>query len=149
MTHRWGTAGATALATAIMLAGCEGGGVSQEEFVEEANAICEEHRAAIEEEASQLMAGGELPSPEEFGQLAHGTIIPELDEQFSRLGELEPPDELADDFEAYVSEGEEKIAEMEQDPSIITDPGNFQELNAQADEAGLSSACHVGPGEGA
>lgn len=126
--------------------GCGGGEVSMDEFTAQANAICQEHRAAIETAASEVMGGGELPGPEAFGQLVNATIIPELSAQFEELDELQAPAEVADSYEAYVDDGAQMVSQMEEDPSVITNPENFAEINEQADAAGLSDACHIGPG---
>lgn len=132
------------MTSAALLAGC--GGPSVETFTEQANAICTDHAATIEAAASEVLAGGQLPSPEEFGRLAQETIIPELTAQFEELRDVEPPAELAAEYEAFLTTGEETLDELRADPSILTDATNFEEANGQADAAGLSGACHMGPG---
>lgn len=67
-----------ALVVGLALAGC-GSGPSREDF-----------RAA-----SQVLAGGALPSPEQFGRLTMQTIVSE---------------DLTDDVEAYVAQGEGVVA---------------------------------------
>lgn len=80
-----------ALVVVLALAGC-GSGPSREDF-----------RAA-----SQVLAGGALPSPEQFGRLTMQTIVPELTAQFRELGELEASEDLTDDVEAYVAHRDER-----------------------------------------
>ncbi len=133
-----------ALVVVLALAGC-GSGPSREDFLQEANAVCAQHRETIEAAASQVLAGGSLPNPEQFGRLTMQTIVPELTAQFRELGELEAPEDLADDVEAYVQQGEGVVAQLEQDPSLIADAANFTELNEKATQTGLSDACRVGP----
>ncbi len=136
-----------ALVFAVVAAACgDNGGLSRDEFIQQANEICQEHRSNIEAAASEILAGGQMPSPEEFGRLAQETIIPELREQFEEIGELEPPEELADEADAYVTAGQEFLDRMQEEPSVVQDPGNAAEINQAADEAGLSPACHIGPG---
>ncbi|MEJ7803230.1 MAG: hypothetical protein WKH68_07640 [Candidatus Limnocylindria bacterium] len=117
-----------------------------ETFTEQANAICTDHAATIEAAASEVLAGGQLPSPEEFGRLAQETIIPELTAQFEELRDVEPPAELAAEYVAFLTTGEKTLDELRADPSILTDATNFEEANGQADASGLSGACHIGPG---
>ncbi|MDP9021575.1 MAG: hypothetical protein M3N57_02530 [Actinomycetota bacterium] len=136
-----------ALAVAVVAAACgDNGGLSRDEFIQQANEICQEHRSNIEAAASEILAGGQMPSPEEFRRLAQETIIPETRQQLEEIGEFEPPDEFADEVDAYVTGGEEFLNRMEEDPSIIQDPGNAADVNQAADEIGLSPACRIGPG---
>lgn len=138
---RWGGG----LVVLLVLVGCSGGGLSREEFVKQANASCSKHRETIEAAASKVLAGGSLPGPEQFGRLAQETIIPELSAQFSELGALEAPGDLAGQVSAYVADGEATVGRLKQDPSLIADPANFSGLNDKASRLGLSDACHVGP----
>lgn len=131
---------------ALGSAACGGGGPSTEDFTREANAICQEHRATIDAAASEVLAGGQLPDPEEFGRLAQETIIPELTAQLEELRKVEPAKDVADEYERVLSLGEQAVADIRQDPSVLTDPANFQEVNQQVDAAGLSPACRIGPG---
>lgn len=132
---------------AVSVAGCGGDdGPSNEEFVSQANAICERHTERIEAAASEALAGGELPDPREFGKVAQQTIIPEITAQVEELRELEPPDEAADEYDRFVDSAEQARRRLEQDPSRITNAANFQDVNQQADELGLSQSCHIGPG---
>lgn len=96
-----------ALVVVLALAGC-GSGPSREDFLQEANAVCAQRRETIEEAASQVLAGGALPSPEQFGRLTMQTIVPELTAQFRELGELEASEDLTDDVEAYAAHRDER-----------------------------------------
>ncbi len=148
MTLRTVTTWATlaGAAAALLAAGCGGDdGPTREEFTREANAICKRHTAKIEEAASKVLGGGQLPNPREFGKLARGTIIPEVKQQFEELREVEPPEDLEDEYSEFLDTGEETVAKLERDLTLIMNPANFEELNLQADEVGLSRACRVGP----
>lgn len=142
---RWSAPVWFAVAMGVVVAGCGGEEVSMEEFTAEANAICEEHQNNIEAAASDVLEGGEPPGPEQFGQLVQGTIVPELSTQFERLGDVEPPEEVAEAYEAYVDEGTQVVEQAQENPAAIADPANVAEVNEQADAAGLSDACHLGP----
>ncbi|MDQ3645269.1 MAG: hypothetical protein M3356_07180 [Actinomycetota bacterium] len=141
------TAGLALAIGAAVAAGCGGDdGPSREEFVESANAICERHTVPIREAAGRLLAGGELPDPREFMELAQGTIIPEYSAQLSELEALEAPDELSEEYQSYLEMSASTREEIMQDPSVITNPSNFEEVNRQAEQLGFSSDCRVGPG---
>ncbi len=131
---------------AVLVAGC-GGGSSVEEFHEEANGICQEHRAVIEEAASEMMGGGVLPDPQVFGRFAMETVIPELSAQFEELSDVEAPEEVDEAFQEYLSQGQQAVQRLQEDPTFLTDAANFAQVNQAADQAGLSEACHLGPGE--
>lgn len=55
---------------------------------------------------AEVLAGGSLPSPEQFGRLAQETIIPELTAQFREVGELDRPEDLAGEVDADIAQGE-------------------------------------------
>jgi hypothetical protein len=131
---------------AVVAVGCGDEGPSREEFIREANAACERHAVPIREAAGNLLAGGELPDPREFRELALGTIIPEYNEQVGELQSLEPPDELSEEYQRYLEMSASTREEITQDPSMITNPANFEEVNRQAEQLGLSRDCRVGPG---
>jgi hypothetical protein len=141
-----GASAVLAATAALVVAGCGGDeGPTREEFASEANAICERHTANIEQATSEVLGGGQVPSRQEFGRLARETIIPEVRQMFDELREVEPPEELEEGYDELLQSGQEAVQQMEQDPSTITNLANFQELNRQVDELGLSRACRVGP----
>lgn len=134
------------LSVAVIAAGCGAGGPSVEEFRTEASDICQESRKTIEAAASELLGGGELPDPQEFGKLAQGTIVPETEKMLDRLADVEPAEEVADEYQAFLDEAEQTVDEIRKDPTMLMDPTNFAEVNKRADAANLSAACRIGPG---
>ncbi|MDQ3630595.1 MAG: hypothetical protein M3417_04830 [Actinomycetota bacterium] len=137
------------LATAIgvlAVAGCGGDdGPTKAEFVEQANAVCKEHRDKTSAAAAKLLAGGKLPSPQQFGRLAQETIIPEYTAQISELRPLEPPAELADDYRAWLADSEALSTRIKQNPALIQNPDSAAAVNRQARALGFSGSCDVGP----
>ncbi len=81
------------------MTGCGGDddALNNGELVKKANAFCKRHTQKIGAASGKLLAGGQLPSPREFGKLAQGTIVPEVGAQVKELRALEPPDDMADD----------------------------------------------------
>ena len=134
-------------AGAVVAAGCGDEGPSRERFGQEANAICERHAAPIREAAGDLLEGDEQPDPRELRELAWGTLIPEYNEQVGELQALvEPPDELSEEYQRYLDMSASTREEITQDPSVLADAANFEEVNRQAEQLGLSPDCRVGPG---
>ena len=138
---------AVVAAITVGFAGCGGDDApSDEEFVSQANAICERHHARITEEASKVLAGGNLPSPREFGELARGTIIPEYSAQIEELRALEASEEKQEEFRAWLDESEELKNQLEQNPVMIQNARALEPVNAEAERLGLADECHIGPG---
>ncbi len=120
-------------------------GPTKAEFVKQANAICKEHRDKTSAAAAQLLAGGELPRPQDFGRLAQETIIPEYTAQISELRPLEPPADLDDEYRAWLADSEALSAKIKQNPALIQNPNSAAAVNRQSRALGLSGSCDVGP----
>lgn len=143
---RRSTLTAIVLAATVIAAGCGADGPSNAEFTAEANAICKRHNDTISAAASKVLAGGKLPSPREFGQLAQQTIVPEISAQVGELKEIEAPEDKSGAYDAWLDDSEALKTKLEGDPSLIQNPQALAAVNAQADRLGLSDKCHVGPG---
>ncbi len=128
------------------LAACGGEDApSNEEFVAQANAICERHHRRISAEASKVLAGGNLPNPREFIELARGTIIPEYTAQIKELRALEPSDEKAEEFRSWLDDAEQLRNRLQRNPTLIQNPRALEPVNAQVDRVGLADECRIGP----
>ena len=140
------TTGVALAVGAAVAAGCGGdGGPSREEFTQSANAICERHTAPIRQAAGRLLAGGQLPDPREFMQLARGTIIPQYSAQVRELQGLQPPEGLSQDFQRFLEASASARQQLMRNPAAITNPASFREVNRQAQQLGLSRDCLLGP----
>lgn len=128
-------------------AGCGGGnsGLSKGELVKKADPICKRHNDTITAAASKVLAGGKLPSREEFGKLAVGTIVPEYGAQIKELRKLEAGGSLKQSYAGWLDNSESVQAKLKKDPSLIMSAASFSAVNQQADQIGLSRACHLGP----
>ncbi|MBW3654239.1 MAG: hypothetical protein KY433_11815 [Actinobacteria bacterium] len=128
------------------MTGCGGeDSPSNEEFVAQANRICERHHARISAEASKVLAGGDLPSPREFGELARRTIIPEFSAQIEELRALEPSEDKAEEFRSWLADSTQLKNRLERNPALIQNPQALQQVNAQVGQLGLADECRVGP----
>ena len=146
--HR--TRAATVAVVAAIVAGLTACGgedsPSNEEFVAQANTICERHHARISAEASKVLAGGDLPTPREFGELARGTIIPEYSAQIEELRALEPSEDKAEEFRSWLDDSAQLKNSLQRNPALIQNPRTLEPVNAQVDRLGLASECRIGPG---
>ena len=138
---------------ASLVIGCGGGGgksssggLTKAELVKKGNAVCKRHNEKIAVAASKVLAGGRLPSPKQFGELAMGTIVPEYSAQLQELGRLKPPSEVADAYRGWLQQSRGTRARITKDPRVITNPTAFKSVNGKADKLGFAKECHVGPG---
>jgi hypothetical protein len=82
-------------AVAVLIAACGGGGggeaLSAEEFRQQADAICKDYEGQI----------NDLGSPNSLDELPAfvDKVIPIIEEGNAKLADLEPPDELAEDWD--------------------------------------------------
>ncbi len=147
LTRRVAVVGASLVVLAV--AGCGSStpsGLSKSALVKKGNAICTPHTEVITAAASKLLAGGKLPSPAKFGQLAFGTIIPQTSAQISELSALKPEAKLASSYKQWLASLRAALAGMTQNPASIQKSAPFVTVNHQAKALGFSSVCNLGPG---
>ncbi len=136
---------ATAM-VALVSAGCGGSsGLSKQELAKKANAVCKPHFERTVAAAQKVLAGGRLPTPQQFGQLAMGTIIPEYAAQIKQLRELKPSKDVKPAYEKWLADSDATRAKMQENPAVIQNGATFASVNAQAGKLGLSKQCYVGP----
>jgi hypothetical protein len=128
------TAGRLAAAIAVLaLAACGGGGdgdeLTADEFRQQADSICAEFEGRLDE----------LGTPESLDDL-EGYVddaVPILEEGTNRLGELQPPDELEEDWNRAMEINREQLENVRelQDAVADGDQARVAELLQQSDEA--------------
>ena len=134
------------LAVGLIAAGCGGdddngaddGGeaLSKEDFVAQANQICEDGNAVFEQAGDEL---GENPSPEEIESFATDTLVPNVQDQIDDIRDLGIPEGDEDEVNAILDDSEEILGEVEDDPSQITGGGDpFAEVNPRLRDYGLT-----------
>jgi ABC-type glycerol-3-phosphate transport system substrate-binding protein len=135
--------------SAAVLAACGGGDasserLSEEEFREQANAICTDYN-------EQIADLGSPASPEDIPDYVERGI-PIIEEGIAKLRELNPPEELADDYDRMLDETEKTIpvarqlseAAADEDAEAVQEAISLgQEADAESDriarEMGLES----------
>ena len=110
--------------------GCGGDGdrLSSEDLVSEADAICAEYEAEL----------GALAEPEslaDFERLVQDAK-PIVESGIERLRALDPPEDLQDEFDEWLSRNEENVAAIEdlQEAVADRDEQRIQEIVRQIDE---------------
>ena len=130
--RRAGLVGVALALGALLGAGCGGGdsGLSREELISQADAICAEYEQRTEE----LEQPQDLDDVEQFVGETRTLIQEGIDE----LRELEPPEELADDYNEWISQNEENLRLLEdlEAAAAAGDQAEVQELLTEAQEAG-------------
>ena len=130
---------ALAAFSAAVLAACGGGDgsgerLSEEEFREQANAICADYNEQIADLGTPT-SPADIPDYVERG-------IPIIEEGIAKLRELNPPEELADDYDRMLDETEKAIpaarqlseAAADQDAEAVQEAISLgQEADAESD----------------
>lgn len=110
----------------MALAACDGG-PSREEFLAEANEICEDSESSLEE------LSGEAITQEDPGEIID-VALEELSNLRDELGDLEAPDELSDDFDSMIEALDGAVEDID---SLSAAVEEAQEAGADASEETL------------
>ena len=141
----------TACAVALLAAGCGGDDegaadttagtpLSKSDFIAQADAICADGTAAIDEAAAERF-GNQQPSGEEATAFVEDEVIPTLEDEANQIDELGPPNGDVDDVEAIVEGLRGAIEEVKDNPEGILDgsaESAFADVNDLAADYGLS-----------
>jgi hypothetical protein len=120
--------------------------LSEEEFLEQGNAICEEGNDEIDAAIEEIVPDESTePSIEEVITVYEETLIPSVQRQIDELRELNPPEDIEDDIEDLLDDADAAVEEsserLEEDPEafVTSDEDPFAEVNARAEELGLTA----------
>jgi hypothetical protein len=125
----------------LAIAGCgdDGGdALSEEEFVEQANEICAEGEAELQEAGAAL----DDPTSEDVAEFA-GVYEENVSDQIDELDDLEAPESIADDVDAVLTDAREALEDAVQllhdDPeaAFAEEEDPFADVNEQLTELGL------------
>lgn len=160
MIRRSRVLAAVAVAASLAVAGCGGDddepttdeGVSgatgptaaaipMDEWVEQADEICKEESAAIDEAAIEAFQGGQ-PDDAAIAEFAGEVVAPSLQTQYDAISALPPPEGEEDQVAELLDALQSGIEEIEEDPSSLgtgteAPDSAFAEANALAAELGL------------
>ena len=139
------TTSTTAAATgATGATGPTGEPLTKDEFIAQADAICESSDKDIEAAAEDLFSGGANPGQAEEEAFVTGTLVPGVQQQLDAIRALTPPEGDEDEVNAVLDSAQEGLDELEDDPSLLGTPQNpLNESTKLAKEYGFE-ACGQG-----
>jgi hypothetical protein len=139
------------LPLALLGAACGGdddGGerLTQEEFEEQGNAICQAGNERIEEAFTDAGFGEEEPPAEEVEAFVDDELIPSIERQIDELRDLNPPEDVEDDFADLLDDAEsalDNVRDMSAEEIVSSEDDPFEDVNERSAELGLT-ACAEG-----
>ncbi len=120
--------------------GVTGTALTEDEWIEQADAICAAGDKEIDQAGNELF-GGQQPSQADLEQFATDVLVPNIQSQLDGLRALTPPEDIADDVTTLLDDANEALDEIRDDPSLVTANGSdspFADVNRQAQGLGLS-----------
>jgi hypothetical protein len=131
------------LLAALLAAGCGGDdGGTRDDFIEEADSICEEASAELSEAQSEAF-GDQKPTEAESLAFAQQSVIPSVQAQIDAIRDLEPPPGEAAQVNAILAAAQADLDRAKQNPSVLAREGAFSNSNRLASQYGLT-ACASG-----
>ena len=129
------TTTSTTASTTAGATGDSGAALTEDAFVEQANAICAEGNQATNAAADEIFTGGE-PTGAQLDQYAE-IAIPSIQAQLDAIRALTPPEDTAGDVTSFLDDAETALDEVEADPAVLTSGDPFADVNTQAKALGL------------
>jgi hypothetical protein len=112
---------------ALVAAGCGGGGadttsdgITKAEFIAQANQICTEGDAQIQEQVAAAYSEGK-PSKKKDLQVIEDVVIPGIEDQVDNISQLPVPAGEEDAIAAIIDSAERGVQEVAEDPKLLTD----------------------------
>lgn len=126
-------------AAALITVGCGGdGGTDQaqrDQFVADANELCQEADANLKRDA-EVLFGGLQPTLEQRARFTRTVAADELEDLTARLRALGPPEGDEAELRAYFTAQDRLVAKLRDDPMALT-PEDFGEVADAAAAYGL------------
>jgi hypothetical protein len=134
------TIGAVLSLGSVVALGCGDDALSEDEFVGQANDICEEGNARLDTLAEEVEGGLEDNEPaEDLLEDFAGQFVDEVRGQVEAIRELDGPGDLEDELNPVLDDADGILDQIEEDPSVFTSEGDpFEDVNARLDELGLT-----------
>ncbi|CAN5462835.1 hypothetical protein BH10ACT11_BH10ACT11_09370 [soil metagenome] len=111
--------------------------LSKDEFITNADQICETGNSAIDSAAQSL---GQNPSPADLSKFVDTILAPTLETEFDGIDGVTPPEGDEDQITAITDAGRSGLVEIKDDPSKLQASGAdspFAEANKLAQAYGL------------
>lgn len=140
---------ALALSVGLIAAGCgddddsgdtgtESTALTHAQFVDEANAICEQGNSELQE------AGPNGPdvTEDDLNAFVTDTLVPTIQGMVDDISALDMPEEDQETFDGIATDTEEVLDELEADPSSIADGDPFADVNKELAALGLTTCAN-------
>ncbi len=118
--------------------------LSETDLVSQAEAICKEHNDAVtagfEEEGI-----GANPDEVQVRTAVKDYVLPQYSAWIGRQDQLVPPEDLAADWDLWITDSTAARDAIKDDPNVAFDASQFATVNGEVDTLGLSEACYAGP----
>ena len=139
--------------TALLLAACSSDGdeLSQEEFLAQANEICQVGNDEIDQLFDEAFDGATEENIAQFieeeGQELIDSLASNVRGQIADIRDLSGPSDLEDEVDPVLDEASEfadGIADSDPEEFLLTEDNPFAELNPQLDAVGLTTCAETG-----
>jgi hypothetical protein len=120
--------------------GASGAPLTKEQFIQQADAICQEGNQATRQAANDLFSNGQQPTDEQVSQYVNDTLVPTIQSEVDQIGALTPPAGDEDDVQAILAAVSDALDQVKQSPSSLLasgDEGPFAEADRLAVDYGL------------
>jgi len=116
--------------------------LTSEEFEAQGNEICEEGNERLEKLFTEEFGeADEAPPADEVEAFIDDEVVPSIEQQIDDLRELNPPEDIEEEYEELLDEAEEAAEEIgdlsAEDLFAGEDP--FEDVNRRAEELGLTA----------
>ena len=139
--------------TALLLAACSSDGdeLSEEEFLAQANEICQVGNDEIDQLFDEAFDGATEENIAQFieeeGQELIDSLASNVRGQIADIRDLSGPSDLEDEVDPVLDEASEfadGIADSDPEEFLLTEDNPFAELNPQLDAVGLTTCAETG-----
>lgn len=120
----------------------ESSALTVEEYQEQGNAICEAGNQRLDAAEQEVFGGGNTPPSQEQMTAFFETFTSDVGQQVDEISELEPPEELAEQHDAFIAEAQSTLGEVETggaEAFFTSTDQPFQETFELANELGLTA----------
>jgi hypothetical protein len=133
----------TTTAGATGATGATGEPLSKDEFITQADGICETGDQEIDAEAQEFFPQGGNPGAAEEEEFVSEVVVPNIQEQLDGIGALTPPEGDENEVKAILDAAQQAVDQLEEDPSALSGGGSggdpFAEANRLAQDYGLKA----------
>jgi hypothetical protein len=119
--------------------GASGAPLTKEQFIQQADQICQQGNDATQQAANQLF-GGQKPTDEQVTQFVNDSLAPAIQTEIDQIGALTPPAGDEDDIQAMLGAVSDALDQIKQDPSSLLasdNEGPFAQADQLARDYGL------------